>query len=190
MLIYIFFIDIVNKNLVILSIYLIIYDRKPHKFEVGTDLVESAGLRSCFNEAYLSEFGVRPCFEGFERGQGGVGARYNGLSHIDSAGLMFAESVEGLVDHAGTWRASVDEGEVAFLNFTALLHFSEERGVLFATCHQKKSTGFAVESAHKRKEFIWVLVAKPVDEGEGAVRAGGVDEPSGRFIDDQKRGVF
>ena len=80
--------------------------------------------------------------------------------------------------------------EVAFLNFTALLHFSEERGVLFATCHQKKSAGFAVESAHKRKELIWVLVAEPVDEGEGAVRAGGVDEPSGGFVDDQKRGVL
>ena len=100
MLIYIFFIDIVNKNLVILSIYLIIYDRKPHKFEVGTDLVESAGLRSCFNEAYFSELGVRPCFEGFELGLGRVGAWDYGLSHIDSAGLMFTETVEGLVDQA------------------------------------------------------------------------------------------
>ena len=41
------------------------------------------------------------CFEGFELGLGGVGAWDDGLSHIDSAGLMLAESVEGLVDETG-----------------------------------------------------------------------------------------
>ena len=40
------------------------------------------------------------CFECFELGLGGVGAWYDGLSHINSAGLMFAESVERLVDEA------------------------------------------------------------------------------------------
>ena len=38
------------------------------------------------------------CFESFELCLGGVGAWDDGLPHINSAGLMFAESVEGLVD--------------------------------------------------------------------------------------------
>ena len=76
------------------------------------------------------------------------------------------------------------------MNFPTLLHFAKEGGVLFAPCHQEESTGFTVESADERKEFIGILVAKPVDEGESAIGAGGVDEPTGRFIDDQERGVF
>ena len=82
------------------------------------------------------------------------------------------------------------KGEVRLMNFPTLLHFTKERGVVFATCHQEESTGFAVESADERKEFIGILVAKPVDEGESAIGSGGVDEPTGRFIDDQERGVF
>ena len=76
------------------------------------------------------------------------------------------------------------------MNFSALLHFSEERGVLFAPCHQEKAARFAVESADEGKKFIGILVAKPVDEGESAIGSGGVDEPTGWFVDDQKRGVF
>ena len=82
------------------------------------------------------------------------------------------------------------KGEVRLMNFPTLLHFTKERGVVFATCHQEESTGFAVESAHERKKLIWVLVAKPVDKGESAIGSGGMDEPTGRFIDNQKRGVF
>ena len=52
------------------------------------------------------------CFEGFVFGLGGVGAWYDGLSHIDSAGLVFAESVEGLVDQASFWRTPMNKGEV------------------------------------------------------------------------------
>ena len=84
----------------------------------------------------------------------------------------------------------MDKGEVRLMDFSALLHFSKERGVVFATCHQEESTGFAVEPAHERKKFIGILVAKPVDEGESAIGSGGVDEPTGWFVDDQKRGVF
>ena len=84
----------------------------------------------------------------------------------------------------------MDKGEVRLMDFSALLHFSKERGVLFATCHQEESTGFAVEPAHERKKFIGILVAKPVDERESSIGTGGVNEPSGRFIDDQERGVF
>jgi len=76
------------------------------------------------------------------------------------------------------------------LNFSALLHFAKERGVLFAPCHQEKAAGFAVESADEGKEFIGILVAEPVDERESAIGSGGVNEPSGRFIDNQKGGVF
>ena len=104
------FIDIVYEYFVFLAINLIIQDWKPDKFEMGTDLVETAGPRGGLNKAYLTEFRVGTCFEGFELGLGGVGAWYDGLAHIDSAGLMFAESVEGLVDHARTWGATVDKG--------------------------------------------------------------------------------
>ena len=84
----------------------------------------------------------------------------------------------------------MDKGEVRLMDFSALLHFSKERGVVFATCHQEESTGFAVEPAHERKKFIGILVAEPVDERESSIGTGGVNEPSGRFIDDQKGGVF
>ncbi len=84
----------------------------------------------------------------------------------------------------------MDKGEVRLMDFSALLHFSEEGGVVLATCHQEESTGFAVKSADEGKEFIGILVAKPVDEGESAIGSGGVDEPTGWFVDDQKRGVF
>ena len=84
----------------------------------------------------------------------------------------------------------MNKGEVRLMNFSALLHFSEERGVLFAPCHEEKAAGFSVEPAHERKKFIGILVAEPVDEGESAIGSGGVDEPASRFIHNQKRGVF
>ena len=84
----------------------------------------------------------------------------------------------------------MNKGEVRLMNFPTLLHFSKVGGVLFATCHQKKATRFAVESADEGKEFIGILVAEPVDKRESSIGSGGVDEPAGRFIDDQKRGVF
>ena len=84
----------------------------------------------------------------------------------------------------------MNEGEVTFLYFPTLLHFTEEGGVLFATCHQEKAGRFAVESADEGKKFIGVLVAEPVDQGESAVWAGGVNQPTGRFIHDEERGVF
>ena len=130
------------------------------------------------------------CFEGFELGLCGIGAWDDGLSHIDSAGLVFAESVEGLVDQAKFRGPPMNKGEVRLMNFPTLLHFSKVGGVLFAPCHQEKAGRFAVESADERKEFIGILVAKPVDQGESAIGSGGVDEPTGRFIDDQKSGVF
>ena len=84
----------------------------------------------------------------------------------------------------------MNKGEVRLMNFPTLLHFAKEGGVLFPPCHQEKAAGFSVEPAHERKKFIGILVAEPVDEGESAIGSGGVDEPTGRFIDDQERGVF
>ena len=76
------------------------------------------------------------------------------------------------------------------MNFPALQHFTKQGGVFFAPCHQKKAGRLAVESADEGKEFIGILVAEPVDERESSIGTGGMNEPSGRFIDDQKRGVF
>ena len=155
-----------------------------------TDLVEASGLRRRLYKAYLTEFRVGTCFEGFELGLGGVGAWYDGLAHIDLAGLMLAESVERLIDNPRFRWASMDEGEVTFLNFTSLLHFAEDGSVFLASPHKKQATGFSVQPADQRKEFIWVLVAKPVDQGESAIGSGGVNQPAGRFIDDEKILLF
>ena len=76
------------------------------------------------------------------------------------------------------------------MKFTELQHITKEGPVLISTCHKEDSTGFAIESADEGKEFIGILVAKPVDQGESAIGSGGVDEPTGRFIDDQKSGLF
>jgi hypothetical protein len=103
---------------------------------------------------------------------------------------VFAESVEGLVDKARFRGLPMNKGEVRLMNFPTLLHFSKVGGVLFATCHQKKAGRLAVESADEGKEFIGILVAKPVDERKSSIGTGGVNEPSGRLIDDQKSGVF
>ena len=84
----------------------------------------------------------------------------------------------------------MNKGEVRLMNFPTLLHFAKVGGVLLASCHQKKAGRFAVESADEGKEFIGILVAKPVDEGKGAIGSRGVDEPTGWFVDDQERGVF
>jgi len=157
---------------------------------VGTDLVKSTGLRRGLDKADLPEFRMGTGFAGFKIGLGGVGAGDDGLADVDAAGLMFAEAIEGLIDQPGSGGTTVYEGEVTFLDFPTLLHFPEKGGVLFAPCHQKKAARFAVESAHQRKEFIGILVPKPVDQGKGAVGSRRVNKPTGRFIDDQERGMF
>ena len=76
------------------------------------------------------------------------------------------------------------------MNFPALLHFTKQGGVFFAPCHQEKARRLAVESTDEGKEFIGILVAKPVDERESSIGSGGVYEPTGRFIDDQGMAVL
>ena len=157
---------------------------------MGTDLVESTGPRGGFYKADLPKFGVGTYFEGLILGLCGVSALDNRLADVDATGLVFAEAVERLIDQPGFGWVTMDEGEVAFLNFPTLLHFPEKGGVLFATCYEKKAARFAVETADKRKKLIGILITKPVDKSERAVGAGGVNKPTGRFVDDQKRGVF
>ncbi len=84
----------------------------------------------------------------------------------------------------------MNEGEVTFLYFTSLLHFAEDGSVFLASPHKKQATGFSVQPADQRKEFIGVLTAKPIDQCEGAIGSGGVNQPAGRFIDDEKRGML
>ncbi len=92
--------------------------------EVGPDLVESTGFRGGLHEGDFPMFGVVAGAEGIEFSRGGIGAGNNGLADIDPAGLMFAESVEGLIDDSGFGGSAMNDGEVAFVNFPALLHFA------------------------------------------------------------------
>ena len=121
---------------------------------------------------------------------GWVGAGNDSLPDINSAWLVFAKSVKGLVYDTGLRGLAMDEGQVGFMDFPALLHFPEKGGVFFASGHNKQAAGFAVQAADKGEELFGVVVAQPVDEGEGAVGSGRVDEPAGRFIHHQERGVI
>ena len=53
----------------------------------------------------------------------------------------------------------MNQGEVGFIDFPALLHFAKKGGVLFATGHKEEAAGFTVESADEGKEFLLVVVA-------------------------------
>lgn len=92
--------------------------------EVGPDLVESTGFRGGLHEGDFPMFGVVAGAEGIEFSRGGIGAWHHGLADIDPAGLMFAEPVERLVDDPRCGGSAMDDGEVAFVNFPALLHFA------------------------------------------------------------------
>ncbi len=75
------------------------------------------------------------------------------------------------------------------MNFPALLHFSKQRGVFLAAGHQQQAGGFPVESADQGEKLARVFFAKPVDQGEGAVWAGGMNKPPGWFVDHEEPGV-
>jgi hypothetical protein len=98
-------------------------------------------------------------FDGFVLGLGRVCARDDSLADIDSARLVFTKSVEGLIDEAGYGRATMDEGEVGFINFPALLLLPEQGGVLFASGHKEEAASLAVESANQGEELLGVVVA-------------------------------
>ena len=79
----------------------------------------------------------------------------------------------------------MDEGQVTFMDFAALLHFTKYRGVFFATTDEKKATGFAVEAANKTEKLVWIHLAKIINEGDGAIGSSGMNQETGRFVDDQ-----
>ena len=93
------FIDIAYKKLIILAINLVIYDWEAEEFEVCPYLVESSSPGGGLDKAYFTEIRMDSCFHGFVFGLRGVGAGDDCLADIDSAGLVFAEAVEGLIDH-------------------------------------------------------------------------------------------
>ena len=94
------FIDIVNKYIIWLPVDLIIHDWATDMFEVGSDLVESTCLWGGFDQADNAEYGVVAGFDCFVLGLGWVGACDDSLAHVNPAGLMFSETIEGLIDEA------------------------------------------------------------------------------------------
>ena len=63
----------------------------------------------------------------------------------------------------------MDQGEVTFMDFAALLHFAEYGGIFFATTDKKKATGFAVEAANEAEKLVGIHLAKVINEGDGAI---------------------
>ncbi len=84
----------------------------------------------------------------------------------------------------------MDEGEVTFMDFAALLHFTKYGGVFFATTDEKKATGLAVEAADKTEKLVGIHFAKVIDEGDGAIGSGGMNQKASWFIDDQPIGML
>jgi hypothetical protein len=70
------------------------------------------------------------------------------------------------------------------MDFAALLHFTEYRGVFFAPTDKKEATGFAVEAANQTEKLVWIHLAKVIDEGDGAIGSGGMNQKASRFVDD------
>ena len=157
--------------------------------KVRSDLVESARFRGGFDQADFTIFGMDARADGFEFGNGWVGAWDNSLADIDLAGLVFTESIQWGIDGSGFRRFSMNDGEVSLMNFPALLHLAQQGGVFFSASHQKEAGGFAVEPADQGQEFPGELFPEPIDQGEGAIGAGRVDQPAGGFVGDEEPGI-
>ena len=95
----IIFIDIVYEKLIIFTINLVIQHWEADEFEVCPYLVESSCPGGGLDKADFTVIRMNSCFHGFVFGLGRVGAGDDRLADIDPAGLMFAEAVEGLIDH-------------------------------------------------------------------------------------------
>ena len=149
-LIFCIFIDIVNKILIIFSIYFVIQNREAEIVEMGPYLVEAARFWGSFDKADFAVFRVGPGAEGFEFGDRGVGAGDDGLPDIDPAGLVFPQPVEGLVDDPGFGRAAVDNRKVSFMNFPSLLHLAQKGSVFLSSGDQKEAGSFPIEAADER----------------------------------------
>ena len=143
------FIDIVYKIFIFFAVYFVIQDSETEVVKVDADLVKAPGFWGGLHQADFAVFGVVTGPEGFEFGDRRVGPRHHGLANVDSAGLVFAEPVQGSVDNAGFGGSAVDNGEISFMDFPALLHFAQKGGVFFSPCHEEESGGFPVESANQ-----------------------------------------
>ena len=84
----------------------------------------------------------------------------------------------------------MDNDKVAFMNFPALLHFAQKGGVFFSPSDQEQTGGLAVQPTDEREEFARVLLPKPVDQREGSIGPGGMDQPPSRFINHQIPGIL
>ena len=61
--------------------------------------------------------------------------------------------------------------------------------MLFSPGHEKEARGFSVKSADQGEKFARVLFAEPVDQGESSIRPGGMDQPTGRLVDNEETGI-
>lgn len=84
----------------------------------------------------------------------------------------------------------MDKGQVSFLDFPTLLHFAKKGGVLFASSNEQETGGFAVEPTDEGEKLLRIVISQPVDQRESAVGPSGVDQPAGRFVDDEKVPMF
>ena len=80
----------------------------------------------------------------------------------------------------------MDEGKVGLMNFPSLLHFSQDRSLFLAPGNQEESGSLAIEPADKGEEFAGVLFPEPINQGEGSIGAGGINQPSGWLIHNEK----
>ena len=110
-------------------------------------LVKSSGPWGGFYKADFAKIVMDSTFDGSELGLGRVGIGDDGLTNINPAGLVFAESVQGLVDQPEFGGATMNQGKVGFMNLPALLHFAQKGGVLLSSGNQEEAGGFAVETA-------------------------------------------
>jgi len=180
------FIDIVYKNIIFFAVNLIVNNRVAEMVEMGPNLVKSAGFWGDFHKGDFAVLWVGAGGEGFEFGEGGVSPGDDCLADIDPAGLVFAEPVKGLVDDPRWGWATVDEGKVGLMNFPSLLHFSQDRSLFLAPGNQEESGSLAIEPADKGEEFAGVLFPEPINQGEGSIGAGGMNQPSGWLIHNEK----
>ncbi len=104
------FIDIVYKIVIIFPVYFVIHNWESKVVEVGADLVESAGFGGSLHQADLPVFRVGAGANGFEFSNCGVSAWNHGLADIDLTGLVFSETVQGLIDHPCLGWATMDNG--------------------------------------------------------------------------------
>ena len=70
----------------------------------------------------------------------------------------------------------MDESKVTFMDFTALLHFAECRGIFFAPTDEEKAASFAVEATNKTEKLVGIHHAKVINEGDGAIGSGGMNQ--------------